>query len=277
MQTSRIPRICCSAVLACTLVLSATANAQSTRWWDRYRPANTPATPPDPHTPITQQRPDPAPSGPASLPPPSPHAQLAVIERADREAVLRPRNAHVEAGYNRVTLNDELGDESAGGAYVRASLPVTDDLYLFGSHGRVSKDWSDGEGSTLDVAIDQTEIGLGGSFAMSARTAFITELSYVRLGARVALDLPELAERFRASDSLDAAKFTLGLRGKPSRRTELWAKAGYLWLDDNLLVEDSPVVILGGQLLLTPTWGLVGEAEVYEDLRYFRLGLRASF
>src|SRR5690606_28179090 len=140
---------------------------QRTRWWDRSRPATSPTTPPNPHAPITQQRPVPAPSGPASLPPPSPHAQLAVIERADREAVLRPRNAHVEAGYNRVTLNDELGDESAGGAYVRASLPVTDDLYLFGSHGRVSKDWSDGEGSTLDVAIDQTEIGLGGSFAMS--------------------------------------------------------------------------------------------------------------
>lgn len=274
MHAPGIRRICCAALI-CATTLATTANAQSTRWWDKYRPATTPPAQPASPQPAAQQS-DPASSPPAATATrPGTSAELAVIDVGTNRPSLQPRNAYVEAGYNRVALNDELGDEKAGGAYVRGSLPLTDDLYLFGSHGQVSKTWGDGEGSRLEVEIDQTEVGIGNSIDISSQTAFVTELSYARLSAKVEVEIPGLD--FGARDSLNAAKFILGLRSRPSLRTELWAKAGYLWLEDNLLLEDSPVAILGGQLLLTPTWGLVGEAEIYEDLRYFRLGLRASF
>lgn len=47
-------------------------------------------------------------------------------------------------------------------------------------------------------------------------------------------------------------------------------------MDDNLLIEDSAVGNLGIQYRFTPAWGVVGEAEFYEDVRFYRLGVRAS-
>lgn len=269
MHTSGLKRVLCAALFG-TVAMAATANAQSTRWWDKYRPATPPAPPAD------QAAPSAAAAEPASAAPPrQPQVEGQPLRQPGHGAAPQPRNAYLEAGYNRVALNDELGDETAGGAYLRGSLPISEALYLFGSHGQVSKAWRDGEAFRLDIDIDQTEIGLGHTLDVSARTVFTTELSYVRLSAKAALEIPDLSASI--SDSLEARKLAFGFRSTPSRRSELWAKAGYIWLEDNLLLEDSPLLILGGQFMFTPTWGLVGEMEAYEDLRYFRLGLRASF
>ncbi len=67
------------------------------------------------------------------------------------------------------------------------------------------------------------------------------------------------------------------VRARPVSNLELWAKAGYLRVDDNLLIDDSAVGNVGIQYRFTPTWGVVGEAEFYEDVRFYRLGVRASF
>lgn len=61
------------------------------------------------------------------------------------------------------------------------------------------------------------------------------------------------------------------------RHFEYWAKAGYLRPDDNLLIDHSVVGNLGIQYRFNPTWGVVGEAEFYEDVRLYRLGVRGSF
>jgi len=49
----------------------------------------------------------------------------------------------------------------------------------------------------------------------------------------------------------------VGLRGKPSPRTEAWVKAGYI--DGSHVDKGEFVGTLGGQVNVTPTWGLVGE------------------
>ena len=67
---------------------------------------------------------------------------------------------------------------------------------------------------------------------------------------------------------------TVGLRGKPSARTELWVKGGYI---DGSDFEGSFAGYLGGQVSFNRTWGLVGEVEVIEDTTRYSLGVRASF
>ena len=69
----------------------------------------------------------------------------------------------------------------------------------------------------------------------------------------------------------------LGVRGRPVRNFEYWAKAGYLRVDDNVLIDHSVVGTIGFQYRFSPVWGVVGEAEFYEDVRFYRLGVRASF
>ena len=76
---------------------------------------------------------------------------------------------------------------------------------------------------------------------------------------------------------LYAGKLMVGVHARPISKLEVWAKAGYLRVDDNLLIEDSAVGNLGIQYRFTPAWGVVGEAEFYEDVRFYRLGVRASF
>jgi hypothetical protein len=34
---------------------------------------------------------------------------------------------------------------------------------------------------------------------------------------------------------------------------------------------------LGGQVNFTPTWGLVGEVQAYDEVTQFSVGVRASF
>ena len=100
---------------------------------------------------------------------------------------------------------------------------------------------------------------------------FISELSLLRLGGK--LDYKSRGY----SDYLYAGKLMVGIRARPVSNLELWAKAGYLRVDDNLLIDDSAVGNVGIQYRFTPTWGVVGEAEFYEDVRFYRLGVRASF
>ena len=66
----------------------------------------------------------------------------------------------------------------------------------------------------------------------------------------------------------------MGVRRTPTARTEAWLKAGYL---DGSDMDGTWVGTLGGQVKLSPTWGLVGEVQVVEDITQFSAGVRARF
>ncbi|KAF1684838.1 hypothetical protein B1992_14055 [Pseudoxanthomonas broegbernensis] len=242
----------CLAVLA-TLAMAVPAHAQNSPWWDGHKD--------EAAVPGTAQ------------------SQAAAAPGRAAPAAAGPGYTYVEAGAARLDVDMYGLDESGNGGYARGSvaLPDTDGLYLFGGYDRVSQSWNAGD-ERLKVAIDQAELGFGARLSLSSRTDFFSELSLLRLGARV--DYEDRAypqEGIRGSDHLQAGKLMLGIRGRPSPHAELWAKAGYVRVDDNLLIESSAVGNVGVQFKITPTWGLVGEAEFYDDLRFYRLGVRASF
>ena len=244
-------------VLPLAVLTMAEAQAQQSSWWGKHRDSSAPAE-----------------SAPEAVPQPVPQQQLSYGQGSERATVTSPGYTYVEGGAARLDVDMYGIDESGDGGYVRGSMAVTDDLYVFGGYDRVSESWSGGS-ERLEVVIDQVELGLGSRIAVSQSTDFVAEASFLRLGAQ--LDYEDATLDVSLRDHVYAGKYVLGFRGKPSARIELWAKAGYVWVDDNLLIDSSMVGNIGGQFQFTPVWGLVGEAEFYEDLRFYRLGIRAQF
>ncbi|WP_411832789.1 hypothetical protein [Pseudoxanthomonas mexicana] len=257
---------------ACAIVLMAMgwmqdAHAQRSPWWERQKAAQT-ATGAGTSDHTTQN---------GAAPPPPVQQYSPYAPPASREKVEEPSYTYIEAGAARVDVDLYELDESSNGGYVRGSLAVTDNLYVFGGYDRVSESWS-ADAEQLKVTIDQAEIGLGTSISLSSRTDFISELSLLRLGAELDYEDREYPQdNLSIGDHLYAGKLMLGVRARPLSSLELWAKAGYLRLDDNLLIDDSGVGNVGFQYRFNPVWGLVGEAEFYEDVRFYRLGIRANF
>lgn len=178
----------------------------------------------------------------------------------------------VEAGWNRIALDDEwLGDPDGDGAYVRGSWAVGRQVHLFGSYASASESFRLDE-MRLKVELRQPEFGIGYHQEFTQQLDFIAELAWTRLEAKARASLGN--QSVSASEHTNAGRVAVGLRGTPSPRTELWAKAGYL---DGSDVEGSFAGTLGGQVKFNRTWGLVGEVEVIEDTTRYNVGVRASF
>ncbi|WP_433853912.1 hypothetical protein [Stenotrophomonas nitritireducens] len=257
---------CAGAAVLVAMAGMQDAHAQRAPWWERQKAAQAAAQADGGETATQADAARPATPQPAS--------QAPLVRR---EKIEGPGYTWIEAGVARLDVDLYDAGEHGNGGYARGSVAVTDGLYVFGGYDRVSKDWNMGA-QQLEVAIDQAEIGLGASLSLSPRADFISELSLLRLGARLDYrdgDYPQ--DGFSGRDHLYAGKLMLGIRARPVRNLELWAKAGYLRVDDNLLVDHSMVGNIGLQYRFTPEWGLVGEAEFYEDVRFYRLGVRASF
>lgn len=180
---------------------------------------------------------------------------------------------YVEAGWTQVKVNDDyLGDPKADGGYIRGSFAIAPQVYLFGAWSQVSKTYRDGDAS-LKLELGQPELGIGYHMPMSERVDFTADIAWTRQNAEVTLKEPGY-ETWRQKDHFNAARGTLGVRGKPSLRTEAWLKAGYL---DGSDMDGTWVGNVGGQINFTPVWGLVGEVQVIEDVTQYSVGIRASF
>lgn len=260
-------------VMLATLAWVPDAQAQRSPWWERQKAAQAAQAAATAHAAVADASPD----AQAGLAYRAADQGQPSVNPVQREAVEGPAYTYIEAGAARMAVSMYGFREHANGGYARASVALADNLYLFGGYDRVTRTLSDGSQS-VKVAIEQGEIGLGASLALSPRVDFISELSAVRLGARLSARLDMLdGEKVSGRDHLSAAKWMLGARARPADNLELWAKAGYLRVEDNWLIGNSMVESLGAQYRFTPVWGLVGEAEFYEGVRFYRLGVRASF
>lgn len=182
--------------------------------------------------------------------------------------------SYVEGGYAQLDISDDwLDDPNGNGGFIRGSVAIAPQAYVFGSYARVSDDYREGAGK-LDVSIDQTELGIGYHMAMGDRVDFTADIAYLRVEATATISGLGSDFNGRFSDDAKGGKLSVGLRGAPSPRTEAWIKAGYI---DGSDFEGDFVGTLGGQLKFDTTWGLVGEVEVVEDLTRYFVGVRASF
>lgn len=181
---------------------------------------------------------------------------------------------YVEAGWTQLKINDNfLGDPSADGAYLRGSFAIAPQVHVFGSYASVAKSYGLGGGARVKVELAQPEIGIGYHMNMSDRVDFTADIAAVRLNSTVKLSgIP--GANGSEKDHSTAGRATLGVRGKPSPRTEAWLKAGVM---DGSDIDTTFVGNLGGQVNFTATWGLVGEVQIIEDTTQFMAGVRASF
>ena len=202
-------------------------------------------------------------------------ALLAALPVAATAAETGMSYTYVEGGWNQVEINDDwLNDPKGDGAYLRGSFAIADQVHVFASYATASKTYRIG-GTSAKITLDRPEFGIGYHQQFTDRMDFTADLAWTRLELEEKLSgtgVPGLDGRYK--DHVNAGRATVGLRGKPSARTELWIKGG--WIDGSDL-DGSFVGQLGGQVNLTPTWGLVAEVEVIEGVNQYRAGVRASF
>lgn len=182
---------------------------------------------------------------------------------------------YIEGGWTKLEIDDDwLGDPDGDGGYLRGSFAIADRVHLFGGYASVSRSYRLAP-ARVKFELAQPEFGIGYHQSFTERLDFTADLAWLRLNGEAKLSGtgdPDLDGTYK--DHVSAGRATLGLRGKPSARTELWLKAGYI---DGSDLEGSFVGTLGGQVNLSPTWGLVGEFESIEDTTRYSLGVRASF
>lgn len=206
---------------------------------------------------------------------------LAVLATAPLTArAASPVNyTYAEAGYTHLDADaNDFGSLKLNGAYLRGAWAINDSFHAFASYSRVADSTSSGVVSAK-IDIDELAVGGGWQMALSERVHFTTDLAWMRLAQSEKLSGFPAGSGYehlngRWEDSINAGRITLGLRGKPSARTEAWIKAGVL---DGNRIDGEFVGTLGGQFNLTPTWGIVSQAEWTGDFTQYTTGVRARF
>ncbi|RDY67780.1 hypothetical protein DX912_07635 [Lysobacter soli] len=189
---------------------------------------------------------------------------------------------YVEGGFDRVDQSAEtLGAQDPSGAYLRGSYALTPSLFVFGSyaerddtsHHTVVLGSLDPFQTHTKMEQRATEAGLGVHAPMGERLDFVGELTYFNIDRDITFTVDGGEATHLSWRDLDGTSATVGLRGA-SERIEGWIKVGYRDSDD---FRDHFIGALGAQYRFTGTWGVVAEWEESNELRRYRVGLRASF
>lgn len=136
---------------------------------------------------------------------------------------------YVEGGWTQLQLdrNGAPSKPKLDGGYVRGSFAIAEQVHVFGAYSTVSKTNTYDLGS-YDVRVKQElkqpELGIGYHMPMSDRVDFTTDIAWLRINNEAKYEADGFdTERFK--EHTNAARATLGVRGKPSPRTEAWLKA----------------------------------------------------
>lgn len=182
---------------------------------------------------------------------------------------------YVETGYSRLDPKSDALD----GAYVRGSVAIAPQVFVFGGYTRVTDTryysiFDDGSHDLTEKYIaSDSEIGIGYHMEFTEKLDFVADAAFQR--SQLELKSNFLGDRYTTKDHANIGQVTAGVRGKPSARTEAWIKGGYF--DGNAMKEGKFVGVLGGQVNVTRTWGLVTEFRFVEQSNQGWLGVRASF
>lgn len=183
---------------------------------------------------------------------------------------------YVEGGWTQLQYSNPGSNDKLDGGYVRGSFAIAKQVYVFGGYSQVSEtyDLSDDFGRvSLKQELRQPELGIGYHMPFTERLDFTTDIAWLRINNEFTLKQDNWPDQ-NGKVHTNAGRATVGLRGKPSRRTEAWLKAGYI---DGSDMDGEWTGTLGGQVNFTRTWGLVGEVQYYDDITQYSVGVRASF
>jgi opacity protein-like surface antigen len=182
---------------------------------------------------------------------------------------------YVEGGWTQQQISAPGSNPKLDGAYIRGSFAIADQVNVFGGYSSTSKTYhlEDSIGEyRIKNTIDQPELGIGYHMPMTDRVDFTADIAWMRINNEVKFDDGVTTDS--AKIHTNAGRGSLGVRGKPSRRTEAWLKAGYI---DGSDMDGVWIGTLGGQVSFTRTWGMVGEVQYYDDVTQYSVGVRASF
>ncbi|MBO9858029.1 MULTISPECIES: hypothetical protein [Xanthomonas] len=181
---------------------------------------------------------------------------------------------YVEGGWNRTEISVNSDADDLDGGYLLGSWQIAEPVYVFAGYQRATENYSPFAGITAEITVQQAHAGIGYRQEMTERVDFNAEFAVLRNKGKVEsrVNGRRLGE---ASDSSNLGFANLGLRGKPSPRTEAWIKAGYI--DGSDVDKGEFVGTLGGQVNFTRTWGLVAEAQFVDNANQYKVGVRASF
>jgi hypothetical protein len=182
---------------------------------------------------------------------------------------------YVEGGWTQQQISVPGSNPKLDGGYIRGSFAIADQVNVFGGYSSTSKTYrlEDAVGEyRIKNTIDQPELGIGYHMPMTDRLDFTADLAWTRINNEAKYDDGVYSETVKVHSN--AARGALGLRGKPSRATEAWLKAGYL---DGSDMDGVWIGTLGGQVSFNRSWGIVGEVQYYDDVTQYSVGVRASF
>jgi hypothetical protein len=168
---------------------------------------------------------------------------------------------YVEGGFKRLSIDNDLSDQADfDGVYLRASRELTDNLSF---HGGLA--WSRNTDLPVDVKLIEAEIGLGYRYNFADNVDFIADATFQRQEFDNDID----------KDSANNTRVSVGVRGALTNSLEGWVKANYV---DGGLYDGDVVGTLGVHVVLSETWGLVGEYDGGgSDVSRVGLAVRASF
>jgi len=182
---------------------------------------------------------------------------------------------YVEGGWTQQQISVPGSNPKLDGGYIRGSFAIAEQVNVFGGYSTTSKTYrlDDGLGEyRIKNTIDQPELGIGYHMPMTDRLDFTADLAWTRINNEVKYDDGDFSDTVKVHTN--AGRGALGVRGKPSRATEAWLKAGYI---DGSDMDGVWIGTLGGQVSFTRNWGIVGEVQYYDDVTQYSVGVRASF
>ncbi|HDS1137309.1 TPA: hypothetical protein QDZ75_001324 [Stenotrophomonas maltophilia] len=185
---------------------------------------------------------------------------------------------YVEGGWTQLQLDNGGGSKPRlDGGYIRGSVAIAEQVHVFGGYTAVTKTYNH---NYYDIAVrikqkvQSPELGIGYHMPWTDRVDFTADAAWVRLDEEFKMSF-DGRQVDRLKNDINVGRVTMGIRGKPSRMTEAWAKAGYM--DGGSDFKGTWVGTVGGQINFTKTWGLVGEISGYRDVTQYSAGVRASF
>jgi hypothetical protein len=180
---------------------------------------------------------------------------------------------YVEGGWNRLQLDaGSAGDFTMDGGYVRGSFAVTPQFHVIVGASHLSG--SDTAGATrVKTTLDVPYLGLGYHAPISDGVDFTSEFAWNHRSAKSDYRVGD--QRFRQTSRFNEVLGMVGVRGRLTGNLEGWLKGGYANGGDGQDARWYGVV--GGQLNITDTWGVVLEGQFDKDTSEYRAGVRASF
>ena len=161
---------------------------------------------------------------------------------------------YVDAAYASVDIDDF--NEDADGFLLRASVEVTEYLFVFGGYSDLGIDVSG-----IDVDLREYDFGLGYAWPVGNASSLYGKASYVSAEA----------EAFGATVDDDGYGLALGLRTRPAANIELEGYVDYVDLSD---LGDETSFGAAARFFITPQFALGAEVVFGEDSTAYGAGLR---